>query len=1149
MKPLKCIAAASVLLAGLLAAQPAMADEITGVVIDNVIEDEAEGYTGDAAEGFSLDTAVDDTIGFDGEDNAEGYTGDIAEEEIDGFADTLGEDVVSLYQRDSYRGTDGNLNLRFVTEVRDDGSISKFGTWIVSEDYFSNINNTFESNVKVKAEGSGEITTLNEENNRCFTADLMGIPSNYADTIFYAKSFVQFENGFMRNSDIKYTTPKVRTGDDRYKLGASSFETKFVNNDLYLYRVGNIGTVSLGTLFKAREGMTIDSTAVTVDISPIDGTAASGTWTKNISDWTKGTIQFKDTGVVKVTINDGSLGYELLLEVVDAVNATSAQSATSNNVVLLNDVGFSSVTVSNGYAIYGNGFTMTSTSDISGRYMSYGYVTLDNGTLDNVQVICPNFSQQFLYTSNNAYKNSVKSDGTYPNSRCGVSMSGNSKILNSYISGGRAAVYVTGQTQQIINSTINGGAVANIHIASADSLLLRDVTTIQVPTQATVNDTSKELLGLGVITVCEADGTSTPVTLEGTLRQYNWANSSYRSYVPSAAEFVLTSALGNDKFVHEFDGSKWVNLGFAYLPFEPGKPTKINITDNRSNKDSMPYLSESISGGKVYSYANTNGTDEELKQKPDYNSYTYDYVAPQIRFNETSSLCTYSNGNKTLTVKLDDNNPEYTLDFSYITISKYGDIPYEIYENETKVTDTAVVLDSSATRKYTLKFDDTIFYDKNGNKVEKTVHYEYPLTVAVSLTSLPAPTSLAPSTHDALVVASSHNDTWHIATPALNGIKVKAWNADLNDWEEIDLSVFCLSKSGQQSTDKTITLTSNKGTLTVTAPNPFQSSKSIYGKPVVVDGELYFVPTSTTGMVNYGNTARSVVLNYTFKDTNNKSCSFSITFSGGNKTHDGYTQYNYSDFVNGKKTELTASSGGGGGNCLAEGTLITLADGTQKPIEQLTFDDELVVWDFFKGEYTVSKPSLLIYDGLQDWNVINLRFSDGTVLRVIYEHGLYDVNSNGYVYINKDNAASYVGHDFVRYVNGENKTVRLTDYEITNEHIGCYTLLTAYYNNCIANGLLTVTPPPQPGWYDYFKIGEGMKYDEALMQADIAKYGLYDYSAFSDYVSYDEFLAFNGPYMKILVEKGLITYEDIIKQINEFVYISGQSADNNPYLN
>jgi len=62
-----------------------------------------------------------------------------------------------------------------------------------------------------------------------------------------------------------------------------------------------------------------------------------------------------------------------------------------------------------------------------------------------------------------------------------------------------------------------------------------------------------------------------------------------------------------------------------------------------------------------------------------------------------------------------------------------------------------------------------------------------------------------------------------------------------------------------------------------------------------------------------------------------------------------------------------------------------------------------------------------------------------------------------------------------------------------------------------------------------------MKYDEAKMQEDIEKYGLYTYDDFSEYVTYEQFIAFNGPYLKVLVGKGVLTYEEILNLIDIYV--------------
>ena len=62
-----------------------------------------------------------------------------------------------------------------------------------------------------------------------------------------------------------------------------------------------------------------------------------------------------------------------------------------------------------------------------------------------------------------------------------------------------------------------------------------------------------------------------------------------------------------------------------------------------------------------------------------------------------------------------------------------------------------------------------------------------------------------------------------------------------------------------------------------------------------------------------------------------------------------------------------------------------------------------------------------------------------------------------------------------------------------------------------------------------------MKYDEAAVNADIEKYGLYTYADFADYLTYEQFVAFNIQYMKISVGKGAYTYEGILDLIDYYL--------------
>jgi len=90
----------------------------------------------------------------------------------------------------------------------------------------------------------------------------------------------------------------------------------------------------------------------------------------------------------------------------------------------------------------------------------------------------------------------------------------------------------------------------------------------------------------------------------------------------------------------------------------------------------------------------------------------------------------------------------------------------------------------------------------------------------------------------------------------------------------------------------------------------------------------------------------------------------------------------------------------------------------------------------------------------------------------------------------------------------------------------------------ILNGLLTLSPTDfddSPAYLMPFELGEGMKYDEAKMMADIEKYGLYTYEDFAEYCTYEQFVGMSFANWKVAVGKGYITWDDIVYLIESYL--------------
>ena len=270
-----------------------------------------------------------------------------------------------------------------------------------------------------------------------------------------------------------------------------------------------------------------------------------------------------------------------------------------------------------------------------------------------------------------------------------------------------------------------------------------------------------------------------------------------------------------------------------------------------------------------------------------------------------------------------------------------------------------------------------------------------------------------------------------------------------------------------------------------------------------------------------------------------------ITYSGSNDKHFGYQSGSTTIEEKGKteysftmpKADVTLTVYSNPDGCFTPDTLITLADGSMIPVKELCVGDEVLVFDHVTGEISTSPVAYISIDKAEKWETISLMFEGGVTVDVISEHGFFDLTTGGYVMINAENVSEYVGHTFAGMAGADGGTLgalKLVGYEFGEAGSEAYSVVTAKDLNHFANGMLVFTDGID-GLYNIFEYGEGMKYDEEAMAADIERYGLYTYEDWSDYLTYEQFLAYNVQYLKVSVGKGLITEEGIIALIDRFL--------------
>ena len=142
-------------------------------------------------------------------------------------------------------------------------------------------------------------------------------------------------------------------------------------------------------------------------------------------------------------------------------------------------------------------------------------------------------------------------------------------------------------------------------------------------------------------------------------------------------------------------------------------------------------------------------------------------------------------------------------------------------------------------------------------------------------------------------------------------------------------------------------------------------------------------------------------------------------------------------------------------SCIIAGTLITLADGTKKPIENITYNDNLLVWDFYNGCFSFAKPSWIKVK--QTAKVYNkLTFNNGATLGLVGEGG-----TQGYhrIFNKQANMFTHTGvpetpNGTITFAEDKGEPVLLTQ-ELIHENVDYYNITTDKHFNLFANGILT----------------------------------------------------------------------------------------------
>ncbi len=121
----------------------------------------------------------------------------------------------------------------------------------------------------------------------------------------------------------------------------------------------------------------------------------------------------------------------------------------------------------------------------------------------------------------------------------------------------------------------------------------------------------------------------------------------------------------------------------------------------------------------------------------------------------------------------------------------------------------------------------------------------------------------------------------------------------------------------------------------------------------------------------------------------------------------------------------------------------------KKKIKDVTYDDELLVWDFDNGCFTTAKPLWIKQIEVADEYHL-LKFSDGSTLKTINHHRIFNKEKGAFTY--PMTADTPIG---TTSFNSKGEEVKLVSVEKVYERIKYCNVITNYHMNLFTNDILT----------------------------------------------------------------------------------------------
>ncbi len=276
--------------------------------------------------------------------------------------------------------------------------------------------------------------------------------------------------------------------------------------------------------------------------------------------------------------------------------------------------------------------------------------------------------------------------------------------------------------------------------------------------------------------------------------------------------------------------------------------------------------------------------------------------------------------------------------------------------------------------------------------------------------------------------------------------------------------------------------------------------------------------------VDYGQTYTTTI---TANNNRNLPASLNITM-GGQPLTNGYT-YNQNNGrlnipnVTGNlviRGETTAANN----VCLVEGTKVLLGDNTTKNIEDIQYDDLLMVWSYDTGTPTKEYP-IWIEKEKQSSEYTKITFSDHSEIKIVGGHAFFSLDQKKFVKAN-NREDFHVGTKVLKVEKNHLKTVQVTNIETISEEVTYYFVASTRYYNIISNDFITTDA--YTDITNLYPFDENMKWQEKPEE-------VLDYEVLKDVLPYYMFKGFRAGELSILLKSGQADLEEFKKYISFWI--------------